>query len=319
MKYAVMAVAGVLVGGAAALGIGCEPTNKLDVSVEEGPSAPHPNLPAVPTLPPPPAPVTYPDGAYSIYGVRHVAARNWSKQVRVRGYIAKVYVPMVPGVNPPRVCGERDHCLEEKPHIYIADTAGETDPEKLMMVTGHASSVGDRRRAPRRGLRPPGGAGGRSVARGRGPDARDPHRLVRGRADHRDGHAPPPREQRPGGLQRARRLRERHDGHAVAQRASGAASLIPPGATRLSERSARAVRTTVASPLHHIIAVILRGAKHPEGPLERNALCQRGPSRPVRAAYGVNPRIASATARGTDSVASSPSRRAYTPASSPPS
>jgi hypothetical protein len=61
----------------------------------------------------------------------------------VRGFITHAYVPMVPNARPPRVCLERDRCLEDKPHVFIADTATETDPEKLMMVTGYAAFQSD--------------------------------------------------------------------------------------------------------------------------------------------------------------------------------
>lgn len=154
MKYAVMAAAGLVMGVAAALGVGCEPQSRLTVVVEEGAQAPHANLPAVPNLPPPPYPVQYPDSAFSIYGVRHTAARNWSKQVTVRGWIVKVYVPYVPNTRPPRVCAERDHCDELKPHVFIADAQTETDPEKQMMVTGFAgfqSDIDEARTAARSG------------------------------------------------------------------------------------------------------------------------------------------------------------------------
>jgi hypothetical protein len=157
MKYAVMAVAGVLMGVTAALGIGCEGQSKLNVVVEEGAQAPHANLPSVPTLPPPPYPVQYPDGAYSVYGVRHTASHNWSKQVTVRGWIVKVYVPYVPNTRPPRVCTERDRCDELKPHIFIADAQNEQDPEKQMMVTGYAgfqSDIDTARQAARSGHAP---------------------------------------------------------------------------------------------------------------------------------------------------------------------
>src|SRR4051812_5716365 len=143
MKYAAMTIIGLIFGVGSALGSGCGGENRIDVLLEEGPNAPRANLPAVPTLPPPPHPVTYPDGAYSVYGVRHQASRNWTKQVTIKAYIARAYVPMVPNTTPPRPCVERDHCLEEKPHIYIADVAGETNPENMMMVTGYASFQAD--------------------------------------------------------------------------------------------------------------------------------------------------------------------------------
>lgn len=137
MKHGIMAVAGVAIGLAAALGVGCEGESRLNVVQEEGANAVHANLPAVPTLPPPP-PANTADGAFTIYGVRHQAARNpalWSKQQRVHGWIVSMYVPRNPQG---RVCTERDHCTEERPHIYIADTATEHDPAKQMMVTGYA-------------------------------------------------------------------------------------------------------------------------------------------------------------------------------------
>jgi hypothetical protein len=85
-----------------------------------------------------------------VYGVRHEGARNWNRPVTVRGYIVHVYVPMVQeGNRPPRVCRPNE-CNEERPHVYIADTANEQDPEKRMMVTGYATfqaEIDDARRA----------------------------------------------------------------------------------------------------------------------------------------------------------------------------
>lgn len=149
-----MAVAGLVLGATAALGMGCEGESKLNVVVEEGSNAVHVNLPAVPTLPPPP-PTNHPDGSFSVYGVRHQAARRpaeiWSKQQRVRGHIVHVYVPRTPEGRP---CTERDHCLEERPHIYIADSRTERDPSRQMMVTGYAMfqrDIDEARRAARSG------------------------------------------------------------------------------------------------------------------------------------------------------------------------
>jgi hypothetical protein len=148
------------------LGVGCGGESRVNAVVEEGEHAPRVNLPAVPTLPPPPHPVEVSPGIYSVYGVRHQAARNWTKEVRVRGYIARAYVPIVPGSRPPRVCTERDRCLEEKPHVFIADTPNEQDPERLMMVTGYAnfqSEIEEARLAARRGGAAP-GAGNPALA-----------------------------------------------------------------------------------------------------------------------------------------------------------
>lgn len=143
MKYAVIAAAGLSMGVGVALGIGCEGQSRLNVVMEEGAQAPRANLPSVPTLPPAPYPVQYPDGAFSVYGVRHMAARNWTRQVTVRGWLVKVYVPFVPNTRPPRVCTERDRCDELKPHVFLADAQNEQDPARQMMVTGYAGFQSD--------------------------------------------------------------------------------------------------------------------------------------------------------------------------------
>ena len=123
---------------AMALGMGCEGESKLNVVVEEGANAPHVNLPSVPTLPPPP-PTNHTDGSMTVYGVRHLAARDpnlWSHQQRVHGFIVQVYVARNERGQP---CTERDRCTEERPHVYIADTRDERDTSKWMQVTGYAT------------------------------------------------------------------------------------------------------------------------------------------------------------------------------------
>lgn len=139
MKRSGLAVGGLVIGASLALGVGCESGNKLNVTVEEGPAAVHVNLPAVPQLPPPP-PVNFAEGVYTVYGVRHQAARNpadlWNKAQKVHGFIVSVYVARNErGQN----CTERDRCLEERPHIFIADSRTERDPERMMQVTGYAT------------------------------------------------------------------------------------------------------------------------------------------------------------------------------------
>jgi hypothetical protein len=155
-----MAAAGLVLGATLALGIGCEPESKLNVVVEEGQNALHVNLPAVPTLPPPP-PANHPDGAFTIYGVRHAALRDpsmFSKQQRVRGFIVSVYTPRVEqGPRRGQICTERDRCNEERPRVYIADSRTERDPERQMVVTGYATfqqEIDDAKRAARNGPPP---------------------------------------------------------------------------------------------------------------------------------------------------------------------
>jgi len=157
MKKAILASMGIFAGAVALSAAGCEGRSKIEFVIEEGANAPHANLPAVPTLPPPPYPERHPDGAFSIWGVRHRAAQNWGHQVTVKGWIVRVYVPYVPNTNPPRVCGERDHCNEEKPYVFIADAQNEQDPTAQLMITGYAgfqSEIDDARREARSGHPP---------------------------------------------------------------------------------------------------------------------------------------------------------------------
>ena len=161
MRHGLLAAFGLVLGVTAVLATGCEGESKLTVVVEEGASAPNVNLPAVPTLPPPP-PARAADGAYTIYGVRHDALRNpgemFTKQQRVHGFIVSQYIPRVAdGPRRGEVCTERDRCTEERPHVYIADTRGERDPQRMMMVTGYAMfqyEIDDAKRAARN-ARPP--------------------------------------------------------------------------------------------------------------------------------------------------------------------
>jgi hypothetical protein len=92
-----------------------------------------PNLPSVPTLVPPPHPVQYPDSSYSIYGVRHRRANTTNTEVDITGWIVDVYVPPE--------CEEEDDCPPATaPHMWIADTAGETESGNRLTVVGYAEN-----------------------------------------------------------------------------------------------------------------------------------------------------------------------------------
>ncbi|MCC7540748.1 MAG: hypothetical protein IT379_31315 [Deltaproteobacteria bacterium] len=92
-----------------------------------------PNLPEVPTLPPPPHPTQYPDQSYSIYGLRKRMQRTVDTEVPVTGYIVDIY-------RPPE-CPEGRTCPPARmPHIWIADTRGEQDANKRMRVAGYAEN-----------------------------------------------------------------------------------------------------------------------------------------------------------------------------------
>lgn len=86
-------------------------------------------------LPPPPsfkkehAPEKYPDGAYSVYGVRKGEKETLDKEVKVRGFIIEIYEC------PP--CPKGSNCPAcDKPHFWLGDRAN-TPKDKAMMVTDY--------------------------------------------------------------------------------------------------------------------------------------------------------------------------------------
>ena len=92
-----------------------------------------PNLPAVPQLPPAPYPVTYPDGSYSVYGIRRRASVTLGHPASVTGYIVSIYAPPE--------CPEGRTCpTPAAPHLWIADTRGETDDQNRLMIAGYAEN-----------------------------------------------------------------------------------------------------------------------------------------------------------------------------------
>lgn len=111
---------------------GCEQTAQAKIQVEKLPEV-KPSLPSVPTLPPAPFPVQYPDQSYSVYGLRRALRRTINTEVNVTAYIAKVFVPPE--------CPPKEKCpLPPAPHIWLADTKGEQDPAKQVIVAGYAEN-----------------------------------------------------------------------------------------------------------------------------------------------------------------------------------
>jgi hypothetical protein len=105
-----------------------------------------PNLPEVPQIPPPPHPVTYPDSSYSVYGLRHRIRTTLDTDVSVTGYITEIYEP------PP--CEQGETCPRPAaPHFWIADSQGETDDMKRLMIVGYAENQDDIEEARRQGAR----------------------------------------------------------------------------------------------------------------------------------------------------------------------
>jgi len=112
---------------------GCDNVAAAKVQVEKLPDV-TPSLPQVPTLPPPPYPTQHPDQSYSVYGLRRAMRRTIDTDVSVTGYIAKVFVP------PECPKGKAKCPLPPAPHIWVADSATEADPSKLLIVAGYAEN-----------------------------------------------------------------------------------------------------------------------------------------------------------------------------------
>jgi hypothetical protein len=113
--------------------IGCseEDVNARGVMMEKV-DAYKPNLPPVPTIPKPSAPETYPDGSYSVYGLRKQIVKTVETQVTITAYIAQIYQKPV--------CEEGKACFTLMPHLFLADEKGETIEKRLLRVVGYAKS-----------------------------------------------------------------------------------------------------------------------------------------------------------------------------------
>lgn len=112
--------------------VSCGPEAAADLTIERLPDV-SPSLPEVPTLPPPPHPVQHPDQSYSIYGVRRRQAVTMGTDVTVTGYIVEIYAPPV--------CEEGRTCpTPAAPHMWIADTRGEADEGRRLMIVGYAEN-----------------------------------------------------------------------------------------------------------------------------------------------------------------------------------
>lgn len=103
-----------------------------DLTIERLPDV-NPSLPDVPTLPPPPHEVQYADESYSVYGVRRRGGTTMDTDLAVTGYIVEIY-------EPPE-CPEGQTCdPPAAPHLWIADTRGEEEDQKRLMVAGYAEN-----------------------------------------------------------------------------------------------------------------------------------------------------------------------------------
>lgn len=114
------------------LSTACDTQASSAVEVQKLPEV-KPNLPAVPTLPPPPHPVQHPDSSYSVFGLRKRLKTTMDTELDVTGYVVETYVPPE--------CPEGKTCPQARaPHVYVADTKGEKDPSKRILLVGYAEN-----------------------------------------------------------------------------------------------------------------------------------------------------------------------------------
>ncbi|MBT8453559.1 MAG: hypothetical protein KJO40_16465 [Deltaproteobacteria bacterium] len=133
-------VAGVL------LAAGCEQITSASEPEAEAEQLPEivPNLPEVPTLPPPPFPTTYEDESYSVYGLRQRPSKVLDVDLGVTGYIVEIYEP------PACKLRKKEECPKvAAPHMFIADTADQTDRAEQLLVVGYADNQEQLQRARR--------------------------------------------------------------------------------------------------------------------------------------------------------------------------
>jgi hypothetical protein len=96
-------------------------------------------LPPIPTFSESKAPEKYPSGAWSISGIRgdlesHVRDGDAGKEITVKGYVAKIYVPPE--------CPEGDVCPPAKqPHLWITDAADDKGLKRAMLVVNYAYTI----------------------------------------------------------------------------------------------------------------------------------------------------------------------------------
>lgn len=123
-----------LVLAAALVSAGCDQLSASEAEVETLPEI-VPNLPEVPTIPPPPFPTTYEDESYSVYGLRHRLMQNLDTDVAVTGYIMEIYEP------PPCKLKKKEECPRvDAPHMFVADAKDKTDRADQLIVVGYADN-----------------------------------------------------------------------------------------------------------------------------------------------------------------------------------
>lgn len=114
------------------LGTACDSSSGANAEVTKLPDI-KPNLPAVPTLPPPPYPIQYPDNSYSLFGLRKKIKNTMDTEIDMTGYVVETYAPPE--------CPTGKNCPQARaPHVYLADAKGEQDPAKRILLVGYAEN-----------------------------------------------------------------------------------------------------------------------------------------------------------------------------------
>ena len=135
-----------LIAAGVLLATGCEQITSASEPEAEAEQLPKivPNLPEVPTLPPPPFPTTYEDDSYSVYGLRLRPSKLLDTELGVTGYIMEIYEP------PDCKKRKKEECPKvAAPHMFIADTADQTDRAEQLLVVGYADNKEQLQRARR--------------------------------------------------------------------------------------------------------------------------------------------------------------------------
>ncbi len=123
-----------LILAAALWSVGCDQLSSSEAPVEQLPEI-VPNLPEVPTLPPPPFPTTYDDESYSVYGLRQKLRQMLDTDLAVTGYIVEIYEP------PPCKERKKEDCPRvDAPHMFVADAPDKTDRADQLIIVGYADN-----------------------------------------------------------------------------------------------------------------------------------------------------------------------------------
>jgi len=112
--------------------LACEQWQGAEEEEEQLPAI-RPNLPPVPSLPPPRHPLQYDDGTWTVYGLRKRLQQTMDQEVRVKALVVKIFQPTP--------CPEGRTCpLPPMPHLWLGDDLDETSEGKLLRLVGYANS-----------------------------------------------------------------------------------------------------------------------------------------------------------------------------------